>query len=144
MPRSVAAASALLAAGLLTACSVRPQYMVRVENNSSVTVIAQISRDVSFEDDEVLAQQRVRPNADVTLGPVASDPLQRVELLVSRPGDLHTLPEKFGLSRGSWVARVTDAPVSTWTPFRVQLSKTGEAIPAPDSDNQTDPGPGAD
>lgn len=136
-PTTIAAAL-LASAPMLTACSVRPQYMVRVENNSSGTVVAQIVRDVSFEDDEVLAQERVRPNAVATLGPVAADPLQKVELLVSRPGDLQTLPETFKLSRGSWVAGVADAPISTWSRFRVQLTKTGEPIPDPNSD----PNPG--
>lgn len=136
---------ALLGSALcLGACSVRPQYMVRVENSSSATLIAQIIRDVSFEDDEVLAQSRVRPNTEVTLGPVQADPFQKVELLVSRPGDLQTLPEKFNLSRGSWVAAVADAPISTWSRFRVDLSKTGEPIetetPATETPDAPTPG----
>lgn len=126
-------AFALFAAALaLPACSVRPMYQVRVENDSSLTLVAQITRDVSFEDDEVLAQTRVRPNQSAVLGPVSSDPLQHVELLVSRPGDLQTLPEKFRLSRGSWIATVSDAPISTWSRFSVQLIKSSEPIAEPD------------
>ena len=130
--RTLIAVATLAVLLTLPACSVRPMYQVRIENDSSMTLVAQISRDVSFEDDEVLAQTRVRPNQSALLGPVSADPLQHVELLVSRPGDLQTLPEKFRLSRGSWIATVSDAPISTWSRFSVQLIKSSEPIAEPD------------
>ncbi|MEM9372202.1 MAG: hypothetical protein AAGA55_01035 [Planctomycetota bacterium] len=125
-------AAAVAIGGCLTACSVRPRYMVRVENDSSGTVVAQIVRDVAFEDDEVLAHERLRPDDRVTLGPVQADPFDEVELFVSRPGDLQTLPEKFRISRGSWVATVEDASVSTWSRFSVRIRASDEPIPGPD------------
>jgi len=140
--RTLALASALAASALLPACSVRPMYQVRITNGSSGTLVAQISRDVSFEDDEVLAHARVRPNQQATLGPVSADPFQHVELLVSRPGDLQTMPEKMRLSRGSWIATVSDAPISTWSRFSVQLTKSDEPIesasPEPETESDSD------
>lgn len=118
------AAIALLAAAvLLPACSLRPTYQVRVINDSSNTLVAVIRRDRTLADDETLAQARVRPNAEVVLGPVEADPLDPVDLLISRPEDLQTLPQEHRLSRGNWTATVNDAPIETWHRFTVQISK---------------------
>lgn len=112
-----------LAALLLPACSVRPTYQVRVENTSSRTIVAQIRRDRTLDSDEILAQARIRPNQEATLGPATADPFDRVDLLVARPEDLQSLPMETRLSRGNWQAAVTDAPISTWHQFSVQLTK---------------------
>ncbi|MFK7883948.1 MAG: hypothetical protein AB8F26_07185 [Phycisphaerales bacterium] len=135
--RQLRAIPLALVAFSLVGCSVRPMYQIRIDNSSSGTVIAQLARDVSFDDDQVLGQVRVRAGDEATLGPVSADPLQRVELLVSRPGDLQSLPEKLRVSRGSWTATVTDAPISTWSRFRVQLTKSDEPIAETDADSTT-------
>lgn len=113
----------LSAAATLPACSIRPSYQVRVENNSSRTIVAQIRRDRTLDDDEILAQARIRPDEEATLGPASADPLDRVDLLVARPEDLQSLPQENRLSRGNWRAQINDAPISTWHRFEVQLTK---------------------
>ncbi|MCA9304486.1 MAG: hypothetical protein KC996_10220 [Phycisphaerales bacterium] len=114
-----------LLAGLavLPACSLRPTYQVRVVNDSNATVVAVVRRDRTLAEDETLAQARIKPGRTEVLGPVTADPLDPVDLLVARPEDLQSLPDAHRLSRGSWTATITDAPITTWHRFDVELKR---------------------
>ena len=114
---------ALTAAGLLGGCSVRPTYLVRVQNDSSSTVAAVLRRDRPMQDDETLAQARIGPGEEATLGPVEADPLDPVELVIARPEDMQTSPRTHRLSRGQWQALVGDASMDSWHSVSVQVSR---------------------
>lgn len=114
---------ALAAAGLLTGCSVRPTYQVRVQNDSSSTVSAVLRRDRPMQDDETLAQARIGPGEEATLGPVDADPLDPVELLIARPEDMQTSPRTHRLARGQWQALVGDASMDSWHSVSVQVTR---------------------
>ena len=131
-PRAPIAAACLgLALPVLGACSVSPEYLVRVENDSGVTVVASIVNNRSITRPETLAQARLGPNAHAVLGPVSAPPLDPVELRVALPSDMGTLPARHKLSRGRWDAAVTDAGPDAWQPFGlvVDRARNGRADP---------------
>lgn len=128
--RSTLVAALLPTLALLPACSLRPSFEVRVENLSSSTVVAQLVRDRTLDGDEILAQARIRPDAAATLGPASADPLDPVHLRLARPEDLQSLPDNHKLSRGRWIATVTDAPITTWHRFAVSIEKDTSERPA--------------
>lgn len=131
------ACRSLLAALLLAplgACSIKPTYEVRVVNESGVTVVATIANTRNIARSETMARAVVRPNAEATLGPVEGVPLDPVELQVSRPEDMHTLPDRTKLGRGVWTATITDASGDSWNPFGVRVEKGRSDAPAGEKD----------
>ena len=121
--RSMLPTLAACCAVTLTGCSLRPSYQVRVINDSTSTVIAQLRRDRAMDSDEIMDRARVRPGAEAALGPAVADPLDPVDLLVSRPDDIQSIPLRHRLRRGSYTATIHDAPVSTWHRFTVTVEK---------------------
>lgn len=130
MPSRLATPLLLAGLALLPACSIRPTFEVRVENLSSSTVVAQLVRDRTLDDDEILGVARIRPDAAATLGPASADPLDPVYLRVARPEDLQSLPDNHRIGRGRWVATITDAPITTWHRFAVSIEKDTTQPPA--------------
>lgn len=128
--RSAALALLLPLGALLGGCSLSPTYEVRVVNESGVTVIAAITNTRNIARNETLAQATVRPNTEVTLGPVDGVPLDPIELQISRPEDMQTLVERTRLSRGVWTATVSDAAGDSWNRYAVRVVKGREDAPA--------------
>lgn len=110
-------------AGGLSGCGISPVYEVRVVNESAVTVVASISNTRNIARVETLARVTVRPGTVETLGPVEGVPLDPIELQVSRPEEMQSLPERTRLGRGVWTATVSDGLGENWNSYTVRVEK---------------------
>ncbi|MCC5822957.1 MAG: hypothetical protein LAT64_04465 [Phycisphaerales bacterium] len=120
---AIAAAGLGLVLPIMGGCSVSPNYQVRVVNDSPVTVVASIVNNRSITQPETLAQARIRPNDEAVLGPVKAPPLDPVELRISQPSDMGTLPSRHRLTRGNWAALIAGSGADAWQPFSVQVER---------------------
>ena len=121
--RAATAACLALGASVLGACSVGPEYTVRVDNESGVTVVASIVNNRSITSPETLAQARLGPGDQAVLGPVAAPPFEPVELRVARPSEMGVMPVRHKLSGGRWHAAVTPAGADAWEPFGLVVDR---------------------
>lgn len=122
-PGVIAAVLPVMVALCIGGCSIRPVYQVRVINKSGVTVAASLIRDVAMDDDQSLAQATILPGQQATLGPAPADPLDPVELVVTRPQDARTFNTGRRLRRGNWTATVHDSGMDSWNPLTVAVTR---------------------
>lgn len=102
-------------------CSVTPTYQVRVINESNMTIDAAVMNTSNMVRPVTLAQARLGPNSEATLGPVDAPPLDPVQLQIGRPDDLGVASSRNRLRRGNWTATVRGSRADTWEPVAVTL-----------------------
>lgn len=108
-----------LVAGALAGAGCAGGYSVEIRNESGRQVIARIVRDRAFDSDQVLEQAAVPDGQTVEMGPVSADPMERVSLRVSRPGDIGDVPNEHRLKRGYNAFVVGPGSSEDWSGFVV-------------------------
>jgi len=107
----------------LTGCAVTPSYQVRVENQSSVAVLARLERRATINDVVEMDAAKVEADSSVTLGPANARVLERVYIVIGDPNDLRTLPKSIKLSRGEWVVTVSAGSMTSWGSYEIRLER---------------------
>ncbi|MBL4809113.1 MAG: hypothetical protein JKY43_03525 [Phycisphaerales bacterium] len=122
-PQILILLSALIFALLLTGCSIKPTYTVRVLNDSTTNLNARIEHRPKFADAIILESITVKAGQEQTLGPVESPPMERVVLLIGAAGSSINDPEQFVIKRGSYTARISTGTSTSWTPYNISVLK---------------------
>lgn len=108
---------------VFTGCGINPTYTVRVDNQSSKTVLARLERRPSMSNVHVMESVRVKGEAEVVLGPHEARPLERVFIVIQGTSNIHDLPESHKLFRGSYVVTVSDGSIGSWGAYEVSVKR---------------------
>ncbi|MBL4699517.1 MAG: hypothetical protein JKX70_11865 [Phycisphaerales bacterium] len=114
---------ALLLMLILTGCGLSPVYTVRVENQSSKTVLARLERRPSMNNMIVMESARLKSESEIVLGPHEARPLERVYIVIQGVDSVHDLPESNKLQRGDWVVTISDGSISSWGAYEITVRR---------------------
>ncbi len=107
----------------LVGCGINPSYTVRVDNQSSKSVLARLERRPSMNNMIVMESVRVKGDSEAVLGPHEARPLERVYIVIQGTSNVHDLPESHKLMRGSYVVTVTSGSAESWDPYEVSVKR---------------------
>jgi hypothetical protein len=113
----------ILLSFLLSGCAITPSYTVRVENQSTVAVMARLERRATINDVVEMDSAKVAADSSATLGPANARVLERVYIVIGDSDDLRTLPKSIKLSRGEWVVTVSAGSMTSWGSYEITVNR---------------------
>jgi hypothetical protein len=125
---------------LFGGCALNPEYVVRIDNNSSRTLHASLERRPTINEVIGMDTARIRTNSSRVLGPAEARPLERVYIVIGERTDLHAMPESIELSRGEWIVTIEPGSVTSWGTYELEVRRADEPLIEPESDQNPEDG----